>query len=233
RTLQFAYESEKFMLPIRLGMINAKGEQELLVYVLTKTGRVETTNYRTVKLPSDTEVPEFVKSEFKDFYRDMFSRQVKKENYRVVFTEYFWDMGWCDPCAANPLSPQELKSLGVFWLDEENTNRNRFGGSSNVKVTRLHLRYNQETFPEDLMFQQTSDTANFQGRYIIRHPWTGNSNSCSAAERYFTQLEKRQEERAQNLANLTGWSIQEIRKKMNLGSMKTSPKRKWYERIWE
>ncbi|MCP5500182.1 MAG: DUF2330 domain-containing protein [Leptospiraceae bacterium] len=229
RPLQFAYESEKFLLPIRLGMINAKGEQELLVYVLTKKGRVETTNYRTVKLPSDVEVPEFVIQEFKDFYRDMFTRQVKKENYRVVFTEYFWDMGWCDPCAANPLSQQELKSLGVFWLNEQ---ENKGFGGSNVKVTRLHLRYNNKTFPEDLMFQETSDTANFQGRYIVRHPWKGSPNACSEARLYFDNLYTLREGRAQNLSMLTGWDINEIRKKMNLGEKPIS-KKKWYERIWE
>ena len=51
RPLQIAYESPKFMLPIRLGMVNAKGQQELFVYALTRNGRVETTNYRTAKLP--------------------------------------------------------------------------------------------------------------------------------------------------------------------------------------
>ena len=230
RPLQFAYESEKFLLPIRLGMINAKGEQELLVYVLTKKGRVETTNYRTVKLPSDVEVPEFVIQEFKDFYRDMFTRQVKKENYRVVFTEYFWDMGWCDPCAADPLSQQELKSLGVFWLNEEG---NQGFGGSNVKVTRLHLRYNNKTFPEDLMFQETSDTANFQGRYIVNHPWKGSPNACSEARNYFRNLQTREETRAKNLADLTGWNLQSIRKKMNFEQYSKIPAKKWYERIWE
>jgi hypothetical protein len=28
---------------------------------------------------------------------------------RAVFVEYAWDMGWCDPCAANPLSADELR----------------------------------------------------------------------------------------------------------------------------
>ena len=37
------------MLPIRLGMVNADGAQELFVYALTRKGRVETTNYRTVR----------------------------------------------------------------------------------------------------------------------------------------------------------------------------------------
>ena len=52
RPLQVAYESPKFMLPIRLGMVNADGPQELFIYALTPKGRVETTNYRTVKPPS-------------------------------------------------------------------------------------------------------------------------------------------------------------------------------------
>ena len=30
RPLQFAFESEKFMLPIRLGMLNASGPQDLI-----------------------------------------------------------------------------------------------------------------------------------------------------------------------------------------------------------
>ena len=60
RPLQVAYESNKFMLPVRLGTLNAKGKQELYVYALTRTGRVETTNYRTVQMPSNSEVPEFV-----------------------------------------------------------------------------------------------------------------------------------------------------------------------------
>ena len=39
RPIQVAYESNKFMLPIRLGTLNAKGKQELFVYALTRTGR--------------------------------------------------------------------------------------------------------------------------------------------------------------------------------------------------
>ncbi|HEX2162749.1 MAG TPA: DUF2330 domain-containing protein, partial [Thermoanaerobaculia bacterium] len=76
RPLQIAYETPKFMLPIRLGTVNAAGPQELFVFALTRSGRVETTTYRTVKLPSDVDVPLFVEDEFADFYRAMFDRQV-------------------------------------------------------------------------------------------------------------------------------------------------------------
>ena len=58
RPIQVAYESPKFMLPIRLGMVNADGAQELFVYTLTRKGRVESTNYRTVKLATDVEIPD-------------------------------------------------------------------------------------------------------------------------------------------------------------------------------
>ena len=43
RPLQIAFESPKFMLPIRLGTVNSKGMQELFVFTLTRKGRVETT----------------------------------------------------------------------------------------------------------------------------------------------------------------------------------------------
>ena len=47
----------------------------------------------------------------------MFTTQVKKQNMSTVFLEYAWDMGWCDPCAADPLTNDQLRKLGVFWLD--------------------------------------------------------------------------------------------------------------------
>ncbi len=82
RPLQVAYESPKFMLPIRLGMVNADGPQELFVYALTRRGRVETTNYRTVRLPSDQDVPSYVKEDFGSFYKALFSEQVRRERMR-------------------------------------------------------------------------------------------------------------------------------------------------------
>lgn len=114
RPLQMAFESPKFMLPIRLGTVNADGPQDLFVFALTRKGRVETTNYRTVRLPTGMDVPVYVKEEFPQFYRAMFTEQVKREDMRAVFLEYAWDMGWCDPCAADPLSIDELRKLGVF-----------------------------------------------------------------------------------------------------------------------
>ncbi len=241
RPLQIAFESPGFMLPIRLGMVNADGPQELFIMTLTRGGRVETQNYRTVRMPSDLDVPIFVREEFDDFYRALFDRQVIREKGRAVFLEYAWDMNWCDPCAADPLSYEELRELGVFWLDEPPRPQ---GGltrqppilARDVFVTRLHLRYDETSFPEDLRLVETSDRSNFQGRYILRHPWTGRPQ-CEAAQRYFRELPRRFEREAQTLARLTDWPIAQIRRKMeaNGQSMKVPTGgggEKWWEKIW-
>jgi len=234
RPLQVAYESNKFMLPIRLGTLNAKGKQELYVYALTRTGRVETTNYRTVKLPTNVEVPEFVEGEFADFYRDMFARQTVNENERAVFLEYAWDMAWCDPCAADPLNQKELRQLGVFWLGKNGQASRTVvqPQAQNVFVTRLHVRYDAEHFPEDLMFQETGDRQNYQGRYVIRHPWKGEA-SCDLTQ-YEAGVRERQEREAQLLANMTGWDIGDIRGKISFaGGIRPEPETEpWWKRIW-
>ena len=60
-------------------------------------------------------------------------------------------------------------------------------------VTRLHVRYTNETFPEDLMFQETKDRANYQTRYVLRHPWRGDPNACPEAQPYLDAVHARQE----------------------------------------
>jgi len=237
RPLQMAFESPKFMLPIRLGTLNADGVQELFVYALTRKGRVETANYRTVRLPTDTELPVYVKEEFPQFYRAMFAEQVKRESMRAVFLEYAWDMSWCDPCAADPLSLEELRKLGVFWLESSSGSadqlRRRLGGSVDVFMTRLHVRYDAASFPEDLVFQETADRANFQGRYVLRHPWKGEAK-CEAAGRYRQSLRARSEREAGNLSSLTGWPIEDIRRKIGpAGDSDGKPDgRAWWQRLF-
>jgi hypothetical protein len=243
RPIQVAYESPKFMLPIRLGTVNADGPQELFVYALTRRGRVETTNYRTVRLATGMELPVHVKQEFPSFYKAMFSRHVSREDMRAVFVEYAWDMAWCDPCAADPLSREELRNLGVFWLDdvpESTPGRSRTvprplrPSPQNVFMTRLHVRYDGAHFPEDLVFQETADRENFQARFVLRHPWNG-SATCAAAMQYRQELQERRDRESQTLASLTGWNIDEIRRKMGVtaGTRPAETPVKWWERLWK
>jgi hypothetical protein len=217
RPLQVRYQSAKFMVPLRLGTVNARGPQDLIVYALTRNGRIESTNYRTVKIPSDVDVPLYVKDEFGPFYKAIFDRAVSRENMHAVFVEYAWDMGWCDPCASEPLSNKELVELGVRWIGADDAGAfrvNRFsGGGSDAFVTRLHVRYDAKTFPEDIAFTETKDRTNFQGRYVQRHPWHGQA-SCEAAKSYTAKLPARFAVEAQTLEDLTGWTRKDIEARM-------------------
>lgn len=226
RPLQFAFESERFMLPVRLGMLNGRGPQDLVLYVLTANGRVETTNYRTVKLPANVDLPVHVRGDFARTYKAIFAAQAAREDHRAIFTEYFWDMSWCDPCAADPLTPAELREAGVYWAGEGRAR----GGGQPVMLTRLHLRYTRESLPEDLVFQETQDRTNFQARYVLRHPWTGSPDACEAAKPYFAEVDARREREAQTLASLTGWKLAGVRAQMALPPQ--APPR-WWESLWK
>jgi hypothetical protein len=217
RPLQVRYETAKFMLPLRLGTVNADGPQDLVVFALTPHGRSESSNYRTMKVPSDVDVPLFVKNDFANFYKATFEHAVARENMHGVFVEYAWDMGWCDPCAAAPMSKAELTELGALWNDGDGAVVNRFppvpGNGNSPFVTRLHVRYDAKSFPEDLNFVETSDRENFQGRYILHHPSTA-TTGCAAARDYRASLPQRFKTETDNLAKLTGWSKEEIAVRM-------------------
>jgi hypothetical protein len=108
----------------------------------------------------------------------------------------------------------ELREAGVTWVADDGGRR---GGAQPVVLTRLHIRYTRETFPEDLVFHETKDRSNFQTRYVLRHPWGGNILQCWDAigeyHRYRRSVADREERAAQTLANLTGWNIDEIRRR--------------------
>ena len=106
-------------------------------------------------------------------------------------------------------------------------------GVQDVFVTRLHVSYDSKHFPEDLVFQETGDRQNYQGRYVIRRSWKGQSN-CDASA-YAAATRERQEREAQTLANLTGWDIAAIRAKIPFfgGAAPETNSAPWWKRIWE
>jgi hypothetical protein len=199
RPLQVSYNSPKFMLPIRLGTVNADGPQDMIVLGLTQKGRIETTNYRTVKVPTSQEIPLYVQTQFGQFYDAVFDRQVQENAQSAVFLEYAWNMNTCDPCSAQPMTNDELRELGANWV-QTNT------WQQPVFITRLHIRYDREHFPEDLLLQETPDTESFQARYVLQHPFTGPSvKACKSGHDYEAALPARFAKEAGTLEQLTGW----------------------------
>jgi hypothetical protein len=115
------------------------------------------------------DVPVQANSGFKDFCRDMFEPQVKEADRRAVFTEYASDMNWCDPCDVDPLSFEELCSLGV-WLNKTPPDfipgRGRrpimppMGGARDFLGVRMHGRYDGQHRPEDETNMGTASAGN-------------------------------------------------------------------------
>lgn len=206
RPLKIEYDSPRFMLPIRLGMANAKGAQDMLVYCLTKNGRVETTNYRTVLPPTNNEIPSTLKSSgnFGGFYSDLFTKQYESQGKNAVFLEYAWDISGnagvkCDPCPSPPPVLVDMVKVGADWLKQ-------LGGNYVGKVffTRLHVRYDRDNFPQDLMFQETPNKQRFQCRYVIRNPAPG-PYTCGNAQTYLKNLRSRRVKEVKEMCKLTNW----------------------------
>ena len=215
RPIQISFSSPKFMLPIRLGMANADGDQDMIVYAFSKKGRIECTNYRTIELPTGKKIPLFVQNNFANFYSNLFQYQWRMQGKAITMLEYAWNVSpsnylKCDPCVAAVPTSQDLLQAGVWWLggntvNPDNGQDENVACSDNVYFTRLHVRYNRDAFPQDLMFQETPNAENFQARYIITHPATGDFN-CEAGKKYLKELKERRHDELEMLTYLTGKS---------------------------
>jgi hypothetical protein len=158
--LRFHYDSQEFALPVRLGLINAAGPQDLLVHVLAREVRYEVANYANVAIPTNLEVKDEVRERFGQFYASLFDHTLAQKPNAVV-TEYSWSAGSCDPCPEPPLTLEELVTLGA---DVVPTYEKAFRGGrvpseyqwsvpNEFVLTRLHARYDQHSLGEDLVFQ--------------------------------------------------------------------------------
>lgn len=163
--LRFHYDSDEFRLPVRLGLINSAGTQDLLVHILARGQRYEVANYPNVTVPTNLDLAPQARDQFGQLYARLFDVLIEKRPGAVV-TEYAWDAGSCDPCPLPPLSPGELASLGADVLPgspSSEATANRAPGSpprpwfagraSGFVLTRLHTRYGKTSLGEDLVFR--------------------------------------------------------------------------------
>ena len=110
--LQFHFEDKQLRLPVRLGLLNAAGKQDLIVYILHKDKRFKVANYKNVFIPSNLEVAGSVRPKFGAFYAELFDRTLAQAGGQAVVTEYAWQAGKCDPCPVPPLQDHHLTQLG-------------------------------------------------------------------------------------------------------------------------
>jgi uncharacterized protein (TIGR03382 family) len=191
--LRFHYDSEEFALPIRLGLANSSGTQDLIVNILAPHQRYAVANYPNVTIPTNFDVKDEVRTRFGEFYAALFDRTLEKHPGAVI-TEYAWQAMSCDPCPGPNLDYHDMATLGADVL----------GDSGDFTMTRLHARYGKTDVPNDLVFKTAdpiaggrevrtanqelehgashADYNNFQGRYAIRHAWTG-PIACASPQR--------------------------------------------------
>ncbi len=192
--LRFHYDSDKFELPVRLGLINAKEKQDLIVQILAKNQRYELANLPNVTIPTNIDLAPSAKSEFPYFYVSLFDRTLEK-NPKAVVTEYAWQATSCDPCPTSPLAAGDFATLGADVLPPKPGNEDPYNPANQFVLTRLHARYDKTSLGEDLVFRAAKPIVggrefltdgknleqgsrpdswnNFQGRYAIRYPWKG------------------------------------------------------------
>lgn len=110
--LRMHYESTDFRLPVRLGLINSSGTQDLLVHVLARGQRYVVANRPNVTIPTNLDVTDAVRDRFGAFYAGLFDATLAKHPGAAV-TEYAWQATKCDPCPGPVLSNADLLTLGA------------------------------------------------------------------------------------------------------------------------
>jgi hypothetical protein len=193
--LRFHYDSEQFSLPVRLGLVNSSGSQDLIVHVVAKD-RYELANMKNVLVPTNFDVRTRTQPQFGGFYKELLERTFKR-NPGAAITEFAWQGALpppteyvqsgiygvtCDPCPPpHPVDNPLARYLGVNLLPKIKTDEGVAAFAQAATVTRLHLRLTPQT-AEDLVFRVAEPihggipeaktvtparSNRFQGRYVM------------------------------------------------------------------
>ncbi len=153
--IQVVYPGEKLQgLPLRLGSLNASGDQEVTMWVIgqAKDGAAAITTFDEVVQESECMPAPGV--DVVDTLEAAFDEAVGSKKGAWV-TEYSWPMiQHCDPCAAGYEYPGPwVSNLGG-------------PGASDAHVTRMRMRFDPLRLDQDLHWQYTRDDTARQLRYI-------------------------------------------------------------------
>jgi len=173
--LRFYYDTDAFRLPIRLGLINSAGTQDIVVTILARGQRYEVANYDNIAIPTNIDVSDAARGAFASFYATLFDDTARKHP-RSVVTEYSWAANSCDPCPTPPLDESDLLTLGADVLSTPEAapaplTAPRSSGppilrptpvwtdTSGFVITRLHARYSKDALGDDLFFRTAAPIA--------------------------------------------------------------------------
>ncbi|MCB9760384.1 MAG: DUF2330 domain-containing protein [Alphaproteobacteria bacterium] len=113
--LQLTLCEDAWSLPVQLGATVAAGQQELILYAITRpeVGRVGVVNLPERVVEDECMVPRGETAE--GWYAAELDRAFAEGGGWL--TEYAWSSGKCDPCAGEPPDPAVLAAAGATWAD--------------------------------------------------------------------------------------------------------------------
>ncbi len=156
--IQFAYESDNMVLPIKLGTTSSAGVQDVILHVITggTKGQVGISNYAEMSTDAECMWDREGLQSFSGFWNEKVDAAFVEAGGTAAFmTEYVWGPTACDPCTgAGPLGEQDLKDLGYE------------GDPTQATLTRLHARFVASAVEADLMLYPTNSVTNQQYRFI-------------------------------------------------------------------
>ncbi len=152
--IQVTYPGEKVqMLPLRLGSMNASGDQEVTLFTLVpdSDGAAQITTFDEVTQESECMPAPGV--DVVDTLGAAFDEAIGNKAGGWV-TEYSWpSQVKCDPCPEDYVEPGAwVQSLG--------------GPSAGTHITRMRMRFDPFRLDEELQWQYTKDSSTRQLRYI-------------------------------------------------------------------
>jgi TonB family protein len=203
--LRFSYDAEAFTLPVRMGLLNSAGTQDLIVHIIAKS-RYELANMKNVLVPTNFDVRTRTQAQFGGFYTELIDRTFKK-NPGAAVTEFAWEGALpppteyvgggiygvtCDPCPPpHPVDNPLGRYLGVNLMPKIKTDEGIAAFARAATITRLHLRYTKDSAPDDLVFKAVEPISGgipeaktpgpakhnrFQGRYVMWVPGCSSLN---------------------------------------------------------
>jgi hypothetical protein len=213
--LRFHYDTDAFSLPVRLGLVNSAGKQDLIVHIIAKS-RYELANSKNVLVPTNLDVRTRTQPQFGGFYAALLDRTFEKHPGAAV-TEFAWEgalpppIEWqdqgiygvtCDPCPPpHPVDNPLARYLGVGLLPKVKSDEAVAAFARAATLTRLHLRYFKDSPPDDLVFTAAPPISGgvpevktpgpakknrFQGRYVMWISGCGNGLGFGGMPGFFS-----------------------------------------------
>lgn len=242
-SIQIAYERDTFTLPIALSSQATTVAQDITLLFVTRHGMVLPETMAVKKIANDKVLPQFALDQFDDVYSKIFDKALIEDNFKSVFLEYSGDINWCPNCQlTNKLAVNELRSLGVWWLDKE---KKTAGGKkpkaksdiSDVYITRYRLKHTSKTIEGGVSFKVEQDKSRYNVYYNARKP-NLEKPKCEKGRLYKAKLQERFEEELLTYTALTGEVEKDVKALMESTGQKfdiplTEDEVKWWENMWD